>query len=375
MTRTVLNRSSSRPSAFTLIELVVVILIIGIVVTVAVPAFNAMTYSANRANAENSLQIGISIARDVALRSADGGDGAAVFTFDSGGRVSIVPYAQAGTMLDQNGLPGSFTSPDTMTQRDIFVPEETVEPIQLPRFWMVRGFAAPYMIDNQWYEDTHDYQAPAGSAKSARWVFPETGFYPNEDGAGRMRQSFMIRFEALSGAMVTNGQSALAMAPRPSALGRDYPANAWQRVDQTENLRGWVSRVLTDDSVDPGNAVKDRQARWNLLGDASTDSILVKPVSQVVLYDERRLARGIRARGVNDSSGSIYERPDNGMTNVEYDLGLFGSGSNNDVIADRTYEWMRGDTDLDGDITEDDRRESRIFTVKPNFGGLVEVGR
>lgn len=71
--------SINRP-AFTIVELLVVILIGLIILTIAVPAFQTMAYSSNRSLAVNALQASSQMARDVAINAGE--DGAVVFIYD-----------------------------------------------------------------------------------------------------------------------------------------------------------------------------------------------------------------------------------------------------------------------------------------------------
>lgn len=420
------NRASAPgPRGFTLIELMVVVGIIILLVSVAVPAFSAMSYSTQRSLAENSLRRAVTVARDLSLRSERGGDGAVAFLFDPGGRVRIAPAEQVGELLDVRENPAtSELQPGRGPRivRDVFVPSGGIEAIQLPRYWTVRGYAPPAsMLDSmsdgseisEWYAtDMYGGSSPSGLAKlEGNWVFPESGFYDVDaashgDPGAAGRQTFMVRFDALTGAISRSTRGALLVDPRPSAEDRDAIApsdpGAWTRVDRADDLTVWAQRVLTDpDPNGDGRAytAEDTRRRLELAGKASNDTVLMKPVTRLALADERRVARGVRARGLNGDTQSLYKPFRRGQFRSEYDGSVFGLADGAldlDQVRKNINSWIIGDTandddagsnslspndpigdgeiNLDPDDTIlDDNPEAAVFVISPYTGELREV--
>lgn len=429
-------RTMTSRRGFTLIELMVVVGIIVLIVAAAVPAFTAMTYSTERSLAENSLRRSMTVARDLALRSERGGDGAIVFTFDPGGRLSIVPAEQVGSFGDYGGsnAGGTFGAfqegvPPPQITRDVFVPSGVAEPLRMPSFWTVRGYAAPGSLlgaldDGTEVAEWYNWSAYGGvntganAKKEGNWVFPETGLYDTKRAETTLngfrttgRQSFMVRFDAITGAISASSRTGVFIDPRPSeedrpalsSLGAPTAANSryWTRVDKAERLDIWASRAITDPNPDgrnPPYTVNDLDARVDLIGRKSNDTVLVKPVSRVALMDERRLARGIHARGLNAETRSLYNPFNTSVTNagIEFDRRIFGGGFDADIIRQNINSWVVGDTagglgsgaggradqpigdgkiNFDPDDGAVDQPEASLFVLSPYTGELQEVNR
>lgn len=358
---------------YTLVELLVVIVIGAILVGIAIPAFSALLSSSRESLAQNSLQQSIYAARDAAASRIGGGDAAAVFFYDPSRGTTVGIYEQVGTLNDAsaNGL---------NVVRDVFVPISTMEPVQLPPDYSVRGFVLGTQLrDEDWYEDLTDYSPasggiqPGGPNGSQRgpgaWVFPETDFYDKEQqDDGRDRQTFMIRFTAGTGALSRSNNSALILDPRPSNLNRSTPA-AIQPIDQAEDLKAWTVRAL----ISAGLTSMDLQ---NLLGNRSSDTVLARPVSDISMYRERRLAQMLQLRGLNRSTNTIYLKSDN----PEVDTSLFRDStlaSQRVDLETRITQWIEGRLALDNQRDEGSALEadSSVYTVSSYFGELVEVKR
>ncbi|MFN0132137.1 MAG: type II secretion system protein, partial [Phycisphaerales bacterium] len=157
--------------AFTLVELLVVIAIFVLLLAIAVPAFSNMLYSSEQSLADNALRSALTAARDAAARNGPEQDAAAVFTFEPDGRLSVLTCVRAGVIEDVPPLGARAT-----VTREVFVPLAGFLPIQMPRGWMVRGYAPPNSVDDGWYEDTYLNTGPL-VVRSGNWVFPETGFF------------------------------------------------------------------------------------------------------------------------------------------------------------------------------------------------------
>ena len=151
------------------------------------------------------------------------------------------------------------------------------------------------------------------------------------------------------------------------------------RVDLAEDLEVWAMRVLNSPDLS-GDGITygrdDSTLREQLIGTASNDTILVKPVTRVALYDERDLALAIGARGLNPQTNSIYLPHDQDARNVEigFDDTLFTS-FNRDTIVDQISSWIEGDTDFNNQIDFDDEPLSRLYLVQSYTGELKEVLR
>ncbi|MBX3401869.1 MAG: type II secretion system protein [Phycisphaeraceae bacterium] len=355
-------------SAFTLIEMLVVMIIIVILLGIAVPSFQAILSSSESALAETMLKAGMRAGRDAALRSSGDRDSAVVFFFEPGGQCSMVVCVKAGTLLDEDGAGNTVA-------REVFAPSPVNQPIQLPRGWSVRGYAPAYSIgvsnnvtldaNHEWYESNPGRPL---NAQQGNWVFPETGFYNttvNNDGFNR--QSFMVRFQAGSGLVkIADTSTVLVVAPGPYAAWRGSGVFSQHRADQAEDLTKFVQRVLTAPT-----SLSDSQRR-QLIGLRASDSVLCRAVSQLVLYEERELARGLGVRADRDTS-SLYQPFVVGASSApELVAGA-------DVTARNINRWVTGDTNFDGrhrsfnGVNREDVPNTRVFALDRATGTLLQV--
>ncbi len=361
------RRARSRPrGAFTLIEMLVVVAVIILVSIIAIPAFSAMIASGERVRAEESIKRGLSMGHALALRSGIGRDVGMVFFYESPGPLTIVACQKVGE-LDSLGLGALFGQPN----QDVFVPIGGVEPVTLPPFWGCRGYALAGMIDGEWYEASTDGGASRYPLAEPAWVFPETGFFdPNLSNPARdgyNRQTFMVRFEAGTGRMtMSHTRSALVVSPRPSAANRNVGDAL--RADIAPDLEQWVKRVLatSDFDGDPRVSAADLAGRYALLGDGSGDTILVKAVSQIALYDERALA-GDLGVNVDRQTRCIYRLSQWDPARLGTDpfrpqFPAFVQGNN--VTSQNIRRWIEGDTNFNGTpVDGGDQPKGRVFTV------------
>jgi hypothetical protein len=290
----------------------------------------------------------------------------------------------------------------SVVRRDVFVPMPAYQALQLPRGWMVRGFAPIGTVDtgggqlprnfSGWYEDVSG--AAGGRAcdgQTGNWVFPETGFYSHPlptgnqaarppDNAGQMRQSFMVRFKAGTGLMSTSDRlPAIVFDPVPQTLFRatelpwaaDGP-NFPYRLDRATEIASAVRRALVTNDPLMGNAGNQFLNRRLLLGDTSIDTVLARPVAELAVYDELKLAGAIGARGVNAATGCIYGVGPGNRGQLLYpqdpslDSRLFQTF---DALAvgQKINEWIQGNT------TNGASSDARLIAVDRYQGAAREV--
>lgn len=405
--------------AFTVVELLVVVVIILIVLTVATPAFQSMLYSAARSESANTVNAAVLAARELALRSASGDDGAVVFVYDRDGTMRVIPAVRVGTVLEPAfGAGGAGGGPSSLggtprVRRDVFAPIPQAASFQMPAFWNVRGYAPPNsMVDfvagerpsenlAVWYNSAMyggtDVTSNASNPKlEGNWVFPETAFYDIDQASSRSgpnaptaRQSFMIRFDSATGTVSADRSPALFIDPRPSTVNRPGGARPqavqrWLRPDRAENLGDWAKGMI---AAPPINANGDRlrppfneasdATRLSYIGLSSNDTILVKPVSRIAVYDERVMARDLGARRLNPATNSLFRPVARGSNQPgnQIDTDLFSTAVNTDALRQRINRWLDGDTNNDGTIDDDDQPQARIYLLRPGTGDLTEVLR
>ena len=416
------NPISAR-GAFTVVELLVVIVIAVLLLTIAVPAFQNTIYSSNRSLAVNALQASSLMGRDVAINS--GRDGAVVFVYDPEvQRMSIIPAVKVGTIREPTtapsvggggGPPASGFGDQPYFDRDVFIPASFGEPLTMPENWMVRGYApAGLLLDYDsggnpapvWYNSEMyggEQNVNANPKEDGQWVFPETGFFPRDaqvNGGGldgdlspvdrdgkTARQSFMIRFDGRTGAVSRDTRSALFVDPRNSTkrpwgeVRRLQPYQRSLRIDIAEDLEVWATRVLNSPDLDGdgfGYDPGDRTLREQLIGTPSNDTILVKPVTRLALYDEAKLALALGTRGLNKDTNSLYlpHDQDERDVDIQFDERLFSGSFDQEDTAKMINQWIDGDTNFDEMISFlTDEPDSRLFLVQSYTGELKEVLR
>lgn len=364
--------------AFSVVEMLVVIVIITILLLVTIPSFNAMMYSSEESLSENLLRSATRGARDAALRSSADRDTAMVLLYEpSIQRTVLTTYVKVGTVRDV-AEGGSIADPDQFTLREVFVPSRDAAPVTMPRGWMVRGFVPPNFIDQTgtadgWYTGGR-YRATEGN-----WVFPESGFFdPSGDVSGQDRHTFMVRFEAGTG-RVRSGQSdaVLLYVPSPDPLWReDVVANNLRGVvlKRSDDAESFVQRILNLGPTSGGsanlNVTQLTVLRRSLLGRQSTDMVLARPVSALAIYDETRLAAAFNT-SVDRNSGSMYRPP-------QYMAGASAIATTRPELLAGVQQtsinrWIQGDTDLNllvSDAEGADRPEAKIFTIDRYTGAL-----
>jgi prepilin-type N-terminal cleavage/methylation domain-containing protein len=367
-------RSIRTRAAFTLVELVVVIAILAIVLTLAVPAFSTMLRSAEVSLAENQFRSGVIAGRNAALQSSSG-DGAAVFFYDAiNGRLSILPCIHVATIQDLLSSPDPQTN-DRVVERDVFVPVANGEPVQLPSGWTVRGYAPPNSISddvqdpNGWY----DSESWVGRRGFANWVFPETDFYDRTLGdQGRKRQTFLVRFKRGTGEVVISDRRTCLVVDVNADS--DYRSNPpWDqipRMDRAESLELTVRRIAA--RVNDASGTLATKSRW--LGDESTDTVLARPVTELALVDERELANALGVQRLNRVTKSLYaasgSEPTLPATNPQIDTALFATSPAPTEVADMVNQWIDGALTMNGEVVPS---TARIFTFQFYAGQLEEI--
>lgn len=342
--------------AFSILELLVVMSIMSIVILLAVPAFQTLSYSMRRSSAESSLKGGLRAARMVAIEAGDGIDAAAVFIHDKGGRITIVPCISVGTLLDTRG--------NSFIRIEIFAPVAGVDAVQLPKGWSVRAYTPPDSITptststntGGWYSGG-TYPTDRGN-----WIFPETGdhvYNPDESNDGDDRQTFMVRYHGGSGEVdLSNVEPVLVLNAVPSTAFRNSGIFKDHRADLAVDQVRFVRSVLDDDVTFQGaNGLRDRR---DLLGNVSTDTVLARAVGQLAVYSESRLAGGIGARRLNRETKTLYK--DSGEP--ELDLSLFGSGANEQAISEKVSDWLE---------SRSASSDAMIFTIQRYSGRAQEM--
>jgi len=379
------------PRAFTIIELLVVITLIVILILIAVPSFQAMLGSSEEAMAQTQLQAALRAARDAAIRSNGGADAAAVFLFEPGGRTIIVPCVKVGEFSDDpyagaNVIGAGGLINNATIRREVFAAAPGFSPISLPKYWNVRAYVDPTAVNadavHEWYGSSATTNT---GTQQTRWVFPETGFYDTDlVDAGYDRSTFMVRFQAGTGVLVgASTDPVLVLAPRRSYVGRNtQPFNFVTRPDQAEDPVKWVRGVLAGSKVPPYTGLLTAVEKRRLIGRISSDMVLARPVMQLALYDEKRLAAAFGVR-LDSETGSIYAGPRGqgltGTTNYHAAYST-GTGANNIDAVQKLAEYMRGDTNFDGIARENgdtspvpDRPEAHLFAINRYTGAIREL--
>lgn len=349
-------------SAFTITELLVVVAVVSLLIAVGTPAVISSLRSINRSLADTQLRVAIVGARDAAIRNAGRGDAMAVFTFEPGQRTQVYICLYAGTIVDER-VPGSTE----LVSRDIFVPDPLSEPIAMPNGWSVRGYVPAFTmadpdVDQAWYETT--YSSTANFTRG-NWVFPETGFFDRAEGdAGDDRQSFAIRFRSGTGQIATERQDgALVLLPPQPTAAADFRESApFNLIDDNAldalDQRRFVVRALSTTDL------TDIQRRA-LLGNESTDTALVRPITQIALYRESELAGALGVR-LDRETRSLYRADSSDPRPVLV----------NNVDTQEVNDWMIGRPEQIGDPADDtDERATRVFTLEVISGSLRELAR
>jgi prepilin-type N-terminal cleavage/methylation domain-containing protein len=349
--------------AFTLIELLVVISIFLLLLLIAVPAFSSMLYSSEESLAENGLRTGLAAARDAAARGRHGQDAAAVFLYDSAAqKMRIVPCVQAGVLVDLDAA-------GNPVKRDIFAAVPGFEPTSLPKGWTVRGFALANTIDDDWYGDTNNIYSNTSTWTEGNWLFPENDFYDweiEDDGANR--HTFIVRFEGGTGALKAGDLSTvLILDPAPTDVFRTGGNFSTYRADLAPDRVRFVRNVLAQPL-----ATLDINDRRELFGDQSTDTILARPVAQLALCNEKRLAAALslalnQTIRVDAGTGCLYQTPPAG--NPWEPLMVPPLDTSIPALTSLNEYMERLLTDGTNPIESD----ARLFTINRFLGNVVEV--
>jgi prepilin-type N-terminal cleavage/methylation domain-containing protein len=398
--------------AFTLIELITVIAVMGILVAIGIPAFRAALASSNKALSESQFRIGMETARQLAIQNSSR-DAAAVFFYEPGGRLTIVPCLYVGTILDWKD-PAQNNPGDDLVERDVFVPVPEIAPVQMPRGWVVRGYAGAGTLHddlpgrdnaNGWYEPTpaRDFEAGTGNSPLGNWVFPETGFYPNASNVdtltladapiqGTKRQTFLVRYRAGTGNVdPSESRQCIVIDPAPSQVvngagtvsdWRDgltgVQAN-YTKIAAAEDRQRVVKQMLTSQNFNADTVVDaaDDDARRDFLGNVSSDTVLCHPVTELALYREQSLATALGANGVNAKTGCLYKEILNANDGPEIDTALWSGGApSTDIIARDINLWLTGKLQVGGPGPNNEFIESdaKLFSIDRYLGQGRKLG-
>lgn len=372
-----------RARGFTIAELLVVIAILILLLGLAAGSLRSLLASSERSLADQQLRVALGAARDLALRSNS--DAGAFFLFENG-RINIVPALAVSQIVDtpvnDTGAVRALAAGQPKPTREIFVPSYTAQAFTLPGGYSVRGYAPSGTLNTDGPSGNNNglYDSPLSmtpaQALDGNWVFPETSFLEKERANnGSKRQSFFVRFEARTGNLVLSN-------PRPVLLVDVVNSEAFRdsapfdkRVDQADEYSIFIADVLGDARLNPvpapaGNTLTDAQ---KLLGDASPDTVLALPVTELALYSERSLANAIGARALNRGTNTIYGEANSSVppTTPRIDTSLFETAPTVDEVQERVNDWIN--VDVGNPPANNAKFDARVFSLARYLSQLQEV--
>jgi len=103
--------------------------------------------------------------------------------------------------------------------------------------------------------------------------------------------------------------------------------------------------------------------------------VLVGPVGQLAVYNERRLAEAIGADGLNRFTDTLYQPVQGSVRGPQYDPALFGASTPTTEINLRVGLWLRSSEEDAGVLPAADTSDARIFLVSRYLGQPIEAKR
>jgi hypothetical protein len=244
----------------------------------------------------------------------------------------------------------------------------------------VRGFASPGALNDDATNRNGLYDSAlsmeAGQAQDGNWIFPETSFFDvTQELEGGNRQSFFVRFESQTGNLVmSNPKPVLLLDIVNSEEFRGAAPYSTKRIDQADEYAAFVAEVLGDDALNPVLApVAGLTDAQKLLGDASLDTVLCLPVTELALYSERSLANAIGARSLNRATGTLYGDPSGTTfpTEPRFDTSLFATAPTPAEMQARINDWINV---IPGAPPERNAQyDARIFSLARYLSQVQEV--
>jgi type II secretory pathway pseudopilin PulG len=285
------NQASPRPRAFTIMELMVAVAVIITLTILTVPTFRSLKANLDASSAQNTLSVVLNQARNMAMRD-DRGDTAVVFLYDREKQL----YSLIVTSLRIQGLPDPGDPFGNIY--DVFAPIEGTRQRNLPPGWEVRGLAYGAKVappnSPRWYDHTANFGADGADTA---WIFPES------DRNFEVRQTFMVRFAARTGTVVT--------------------AN-----EQFKNQDALVY-------LDPTRPF-DTLANYDWAGELNVeeDAVFLRGTPALSLYSVEELATRLIEVDVDPGTGTLYS--------MNYGDGVAGNGS---YLADAIYQAADGSSE------------------------------
>jgi hypothetical protein len=138
-----------------------------------------------------------------------------------------------------------------------------------------------------------------------------------------------------------------------------------------------VALVLGDATLNPpGPPATALTPAQRLLGDASPDTVLSLPVTELALYREVSLASSIGARSVNRATGTVYGVAGGASQPLEpqLDTSLFPTPPPAGAMQQRINDWINVRASGTADApTNNSQFDARVFSVARYLSQLQEV--
>jgi hypothetical protein len=180
----------------------------------------------------------------------------------------------------------------------------------------------------------------------------------------------MVRFEGGTGIVrAPDATAVLVLAPSTSTSFRNSPPWSNFRADLESDPIRYVRKVASYPPVGGALGALTLANRQKLLGDLSSDTVLAKPVGQLAVCYEKRLAQALGAR-LDNATGSLYKNPATTSPPWEPQFVDIAGAPFTDIKLQNLNDWVEGHLRVG---TQDVESDCRVFVVQRHLGWLQEI--